>query len=188
MENKLKLVQTSKTWKDIPASRSTRDELENLAVHSGLGAGVLVLFAGPSGTGKTLAASVLAKKLGKDLYRVDLARVVSKYIGETEKNLSALFDSSRALDAVLLFDEADALFGKRGKVTDSHDRYANLDSHYLLQNMEDYGDLIILTCNSKNNLDDAFLRRMHTVVNFARPDSAKRSSLWRRILKRIGFS
>ena len=133
------------------------------------GLGVTALFAGESGTGKTLAAEVLAAELGLDLYRIDLAATVSKYIGETEKNLSRLFDAAEASGAVLLFDEADALFGKRGEVKDGHDRYANLEVAYLLQRMETYRGLAILTTNLRSNVDRAFLRRLRFVVRMARP-------------------
>ena len=135
------------------------------------GLGVTALFAGESGTGKTLAAEVLARELGLDLYRIDLAATVSKYIGETEKNLRRLFDAAEASGAVLLFDEADALFGKRGEVKDGHDRYANLEVAYLLQRMESYRGLAILTTNLRSNVDRAFLRRLRFVVQFPFPDA-----------------
>ncbi len=144
------------------------------------GLGVTALFAGESGTGKTLAAEVLAHALELDLYRVDLSATVSKYIGETEKNLRRLFDAAEASGAVLLFDEADALFGKRGEVKDGHDRYANLEVAYLLQRMETYRGLAILTTNLRGNLDRAFLRRLRFVVQFPFPDVAERTAMWRR--------
>jgi vesicle-fusing ATPase len=144
------------------------------------GLGVTALFAGESGTGKTLAAEVLAGELGLDLYRIDLAATVSKYIGETEKNLRRLFDAAEASGAVLLFDEADALFGKRGEVKDGHDRYANLEVAYLLQRMESYRGLAILTTNLRSNVDRAFLRRLRFVVQFPFPDVAQRAEIWRR--------
>ncbi len=131
------------------------------------------LFAGPSGTGKTFAAEVLAADLRLDLHRVDLSQVVSKYIGETEKNLRRIFDAAEAGGAVLLFDEADALFGKRSEVKDSHDRYANIEVSYLLQRMEAYRGLAILTTNLKSALDSAFLRRLRFVVQFPFPDAAR---------------
>jgi ATPase family associated with various cellular activities (AAA) len=145
------------------------------------GLGVTALFAGESGTGKTLAAEVLAGELGLDLYRIDLAGTVSKYIGETEKNLRRVFDAAEASGAVLLFDEADALFGKRGEVKDSHDRYANLEVAYLLQRMESYRGLAILTTNLRSNLDRAFLRRLRFVVQFPFPDAPQRAEIWRRV-------
>src|SRR5205085_5367912 len=128
------------------------------------GLGVSVLFTGPSGTGKTLAAEVLANHLRLDLYHVDLSQVVSKYIGETEKNLRRVFEAPEEGGAILLFDEADALFGKRSEVKDSHDRYANIEVSYLLQRMEAYRGLAILTTNLKTALDGAFLRRLRFVV------------------------
>src|SRR6185436_14213494 len=131
-----------------------------LGVASTRGLGLAALFTGESGTGKTMAAEAIANEVGLDLYRIDLASVVSKYIGETEKNLRRLFDAAEASGAVLLFDEADALFGKRGEVKDGHDRYANLEVAYLLQRMESYRGLAILTTNLRSNVDRAFLRRL----------------------------
>jgi hypothetical protein len=148
---------------------------------SARGLGVSGLFCGPSGTGKTLAAEVIANDLALDLYRIDLSQVVSKYIGETEKNLRAVFDAAEEGGAVLLFDEADALFGKRSDVKDSHDRYANIEVSYLLQRMEDYRGLAILTTNQKDALDKAFLRRIRFVVTFPFPDVHARAEIWRRI-------
>ena len=145
------------------------------------GLGISTLFAGPSGTGKTMAAEVLAHELRLDLYRIDLSQVVSKYIGETEKNLSKVFDAAEAGGALLLFDEADALFGKRSEVKDSHDRYANIEVSYLLQRMEAYQGLAILTTNLKNSVDTAFLRRLRFVVKFPFPDLAQRLEIWLRI-------
>ena len=135
------------------------------AEQSNRGLGLSALFAGPSGTGKTLAAEILANELRFDLFRIDLSAVVSKYIGETEKNLRRVFDAAEEGGAVLLFDEADALFGKRSEVKDSHDRYANVEISYLLQRMEAYRGLAILTTNMKEALDPAFLRRLRFVVN-----------------------
>jgi ATPase family associated with various cellular activities (AAA) len=145
------------------------------------GLGISALFAGPSGTGKTMAAEVLARDLRLDLYRLDLSQVVNKYIGETEKNLRRVFDAADAGGAVLLFDEADALFGKRSEVKDSHDRYANIEVSYLLQRMEAYRGLAILTTNMKTALDDAFLRRLRFIVQFPFPDAAHRAEIWRRV-------
>ena len=145
------------------------------------GLGVTALFSGESGTGKTLAAEVLARELGLDLYRIDLAATVSKYIGETEKNLRRLFEAAEASGAVLLFDEADALFGKRGEVKDGHDRYANLEVAYLLQRMESYRGLAILTTNLRSNVDRAFLRRLRFVVQFPFPDATQRAQIWLRM-------
>jgi hypothetical protein len=145
------------------------------------GLGISALFAGVSGTGKTMAAEVLARELRLDLYRIDLSQVVSKYIGETEKNLRRVFDAAEGGGAILLFDEADALFGKRSEVKDSHDRYANIEVSYLLQRMETYRGLAILTTNLKNTLDPAFLRRLRFVITFPFPDAAHREAIWRRI-------
>ena len=144
------------------------------------GLGIAALFAGDSGTGKTFAAEAIANEAGLDLYRIDLASTVSKYIGETEKNLARLFDAAERSGAVLLFDEADALFGKRSEVKDSHDRYANIEVAYLLQRVESYRGLAILTTNMKSALDRAFLRRIRFVVQFPFPDEAAREQLWRR--------
>lgn len=145
------------------------------------GLGISALFAGPSGTGKTLAAEVIAGVLRLDLYKIDLSQVVSKYIGETEKNLARIFDAAEAGGAILFFDEADALFGKRSEVKDSHDRYANIEISYLLQRMEAYRGLAILTTNMKQALDSAFLRRLRFIVNFRFPDSEQRARIWRRV-------
>jgi SpoVK/Ycf46/Vps4 family AAA+-type ATPase len=145
------------------------------------GLGIAALFAGPSGTGKTMAAEVLARELRLDLCCIDLSQVVSKYIGETEKNLRRVFDAAEGGGAILLFDEADALFGKRSEVRDSHDRYANIEVSYLLQRMEAYRGLAILTTNLKSALDQAFLRRLRFVVTFPFPDAAQREGIWRRV-------
>ena len=144
------------------------------------GPGVTALFAGESGTGKTMAAEVLAQDLKQELYRIDLSAVVSKYIGETEKNLNQLLARAEAKDWVLFFDEADALFGKRTDVHDSHDRYANIQVNYLLQRMEAHNGLAILATNMKGNLDDAFLRRLRFVVDFPAPSAADRAAIWRK--------
>ncbi|MEV8310349.1 AAA family ATPase [Streptomyces flavidovirens] len=146
------------------------------------GLGVTALFAGGSGTGKTLAAEVMAKELGLDLFIIDLSQVVSKYIGETEKNLRKVFDAAERGGALLLFDEADALFGKRSEVKDSHDRYANLEVSYLLMRMEVYRGLAILTTNMKQALDTAFMRRIRFVVDFPFPGESERAEIWRRVL------
>ncbi len=145
------------------------------------GRGVAALFSGPSGTGKTMAAEVLANYLELDLYRIDLAQVISKYIGETEKNLRKVFDAAEQSGAILFFDEADALFGKRSEVRDSHDRYANIEVNYLLQRMEDYRGLAILATNMKSLLDQAFLRRLRFLVNFPFPDAEQRMRIWQQV-------
>jgi hypothetical protein len=144
--------------------------------------GLKVLFAGESGTGKTMAAQVLAAELGLDLFRVDLATVVSKYIGETEKNLERIFAAADGSNAILFFDEADALFGKRSEVSDSHDRYANIEVAYLLQRMENYPGAVILATNFKRNIDDAFIRRLDFVVDFPFPEAEDRKRIWRLVL------
>lgn len=145
------------------------------------GLGMSALFAGESGTGKTMAAEVLANELHLELFRIDLSAVVSKYIGETEKNLARVFDAAEDSGAILLFDEADALFGKRSEVKDSHDRYANIEVSYLLQRMEAYRGLAILTTNQKAALDPAFQRRLRFVIHFPFPDAAQREAIWRGI-------
>jgi AAA+ superfamily predicted ATPase len=146
------------------------------------GRGVTALFAGPPGTGKTMAASVIAAELGLDLFAIDLSTVVSKYIGETEKNLSRVFGAAADTDAILLFDEADALFGKRSEVRDAHDRYANVEIAYLLQRMEEYDGLAILATNVRHHIDEAFIRRLDLIVDFPFPDTAERLRIWRSCL------
>jgi hypothetical protein len=189
-------IDSAATWDDLVLTephlatlRQIGSQLEHrFEVHDrwGFGArgarglGLSALFAGESGTGKTLAAEVLANHLSLDLYRIDLSATVSKYIGETEKNLSRLFDAAEDTGAILLFDEADALFGKRSEVRDSHDRYANIEVSYLLQRMEAYRGLAILTTNLKSALDVAFSRRLRFVVQFSFPDQAQREEIWRR--------
>jgi SpoVK/Ycf46/Vps4 family AAA+-type ATPase len=144
--------------------------------------GVRLLFAGPPGTGKTLSAEALANSLGVELLIVDLSRVVSKWIGETEKNLASVFDAAERAQASLFFDEADALFGKRTEVSDAHDRYANLETAYLLTRLEQFEGLAILATNLRDNIDPAFLRRLEFVVEFEEPDREERLALWRRHL------
>jgi SpoVK/Ycf46/Vps4 family AAA+-type ATPase len=144
--------------------------------------GLKVLFSGSSGTGKTMTASVIANDLGLDLYKIDLQGVVSKYIGETEKNLERIFRAAYCSNAILFFDEADALFGKRSEVKDAHDRYANIEVSYLLQKMEDFDGVVILASNWSKNIDDAFARRMQYVVDFPLPDEAQRARLWQGML------
>ncbi len=144
--------------------------------------GLKVLFAGESGTGKTMAAQVLGAELGLDLFRIDLATIVSKYIGETEKNLERIFSAADGSNAILFFDEADALFGKRSEVSDSHDRYANIEVAYLLQRMEAYPGAVILATNFRRNIDDAFVRRLDFVVDFPFPEAEDRRRIWRLVL------
>ena len=145
------------------------------------GKGLNALFAGPSGTGKTMAAEVIAHALGLELYRIDLSAVVSKYIGETEKNLARVFDAATSSNAILFFDEADALFGKRSEVKDAHDRYANIEISYLLQRMEEYEGVSVLATNLRRNMDEAFVRRMASVVSFPLPEEEQRRVIWERI-------
>ena len=189
------------TWDDLVLPPTQRQILHEVVAHvrqrrtvydtwgfaakSSRGLGISALFAGESGTGKTLAAEVLAHALHLDLYHIDLSSVVSKYIGETEKNLRRIFDAAEEGGAILLFDEADALFGKRSEVKDSHDRYANIEVSYLLQRMEAYRGLAILTTNLKHAIDPAFLRRIRFVVQFPFPDAAQRAEIWRRIFPSV---
>jgi len=146
-----------------------------------LGRGVHALFTGQPGTGKTMAAEILAGELELDLYKIDLSSVVSKYIGETEKNLARIFAEADTSNAVLFFDEADALFGKRTEVKDSHDRYANLEISYLLQKMDEYQGVVILATNLRENLDSAFVRRIRFIIEFPLPDAAQRLQIWQGI-------
>ncbi|MFJ1746520.1 ATP-binding protein [Streptomyces sp. NPDC088116] len=156
-----------------------------LSAGGGRGHGVLALFAGESGTGKTLSAEVVAADLGLDLYVVQLSSVVDKYVGETEKNLERVFTEADRTDAVLLFDEADAVFGKRSEVKGSHDRYANMESAYLLQRLEAFDGIALLTTNLRANIDDAFTRRLDLVVDFPFPDAGQRLALWRHSLVHV---
>jgi len=185
------------SWEDLVLPESQKHLLREIVVHvkqrsqvyeewgfsqrSNRGLGISGLFAGVSGTGKTMAASVLAKELDLDLYCIDLSSVVSKYIGETEKNLCRVFDAADSGGVILLFDEADALFGKRSDVKDSHDRYANMEVSYLLQRMEAYRGLAILTTNLKDAIDPAFLRRIRFIVRFPFPDPEQRLEIWQRV-------
>jgi SpoVK/Ycf46/Vps4 family AAA+-type ATPase len=145
------------------------------------GLGISVLFAGESGCGKTMAAEVIANELRLALFRIDLSAVVSKFIGETEKNLRKLFDAAEGGGAILFFDEADALFGRRSEVKDSHDRYANIEINYLLQRMESYRGLAILATNMKSAMDNAFLRRLRFIINFPFPGTAEREAIWSKV-------
>ncbi|MEU1184486.1 ATP-binding protein [Streptomyces sp. NPDC005820] len=156
-----------------------------LSAGGGRGRGVLGLFAGESGTGKTLSAEVVAAELGLDLYVVQLSSVVDKYVGETEKNLERIFTEADRTDAVLLFDEADAVFGKRSEVKDSHDRYANMESAYLLQRLESFDGIALLTTNLRANIDEAFTRRLDLVIDFPFPDKEQRLALWRHGLAHV---
>ena len=137
-----------------------------------------IVISGPSGTGKTLTASLLGRVTGKDAYRIDLSLVISKYIGETEKNLEKVFKQAEHKDWILFFDEADALFGQRTQITDAHDRFANQEVSYLLQRVEDYAGVVILASNMKSNLDEAFVRRFQTIIHFPMPKQRERLRLW----------
>ncbi len=185
-------------WDDLVLPPTTHRRLRELALRArhreqvlgqwgmrpggGRGRGVIALFAGESGTGKTMSAEVVAADLGMDLYVVDLSTVVDKYIGETEKNLERIFTEASAVNAVLLFDEADAIFGKRSEVKDAHDRHANIESAYLLQRMESFDGIAVLTTNLRANLDEAFTRRLDVVADFPMPDTGQRLALWERCL------
>ena len=190
-------IETVANWDDLVLPAKEKEALRNITSQvqyrstvyqqwgfsgkSKRGLGISALFAGESGTGKTMAAEVVAKTLKLDLYRIDLSAVVSKYIGETEKNLRRVFDAAEGSGVVLLFDEADALFGKRSEVKDSHDRHANIEVSYLLQRMESYRGLAILTTNLKGSLDQAFLRRIRFIVQFPFPDATQRAAIWQRV-------
>jgi hypothetical protein len=177
-EQELRLV---RSIADQVAQRRQVYEGWGFAARTARGLGINALFAGPSGTGKTMAAEVIAKHLGLSLYSVDLSRVVNKYIGETEKNLARVFDEAEHRGVVLFFDECDALFGKRTEVRDSHDRYANIESSYLLQRVEAFQGLAILATNMKSALDPAFLRRLRFVCDFRHPGPAERTRIWQKV-------
>ncbi|HEX8308492.1 MAG TPA: ATP-binding protein, partial [Allosphingosinicella sp.] len=171
---------------DLVGSRATGPRVLvdwGLGATYGRRAGLIALFAGPPGTGKTMAAGAVAHMLGIDLYRIDLSGVVSKYIGETERNLESIFQAAERATAVLFFDEADALFGKRSEVQDAHDRYANIEISYLLQRIERFDGVAILATNLKQNLDEAFMRRIDFVVDFPVPQAADRLRLWGKLAR-----
>jgi SpoVK/Ycf46/Vps4 family AAA+-type ATPase len=148
----------------------------------GLSRGVSALFSGAPGTGKTMAASVISSELGLELFRVDLSAVVSKWVGETEKHLARIFDEAEDAEALLLFDEADSLFGKRTEVRGANDRYANLEVNYVLQRMEQFGGVSVLTTNQESGIDSAFMRRLNFRIRFPEPDVEEREALWRVLL------
>ena len=187
-------IETAMDWDDLvlnPGTRSQIGDIENWIRHNdtlrnawGMGKrikpGYRALFHGPPGTGKTLTATLLGKHTGRDVFRVDLSRVVSKFIGETEKNLSRLFDKAESKGWILFFDEADALFGKRTDIRDAHDKYANQEVAYLLQRIESYDGLVILASNQRANIDDAFVRRLQSIVAFPMPRPEERYELWRK--------
>lgn len=185
-------IETQRDWNDLVLPEDIEEQIGELKIwmtyndrlmnewkmHKKLKPGYRVLFHGPSGTGKTLTASLLGKHTGRDVFRVNLSTIVSKYIGETEKNLEKLFSKADNKDWILFFDEADALFGKRTEVSDSHDRYANQEVSYLLQRVENFGGLVILSTNFKTNIDDAFLRRFNAIIKFPFPDAKLRQRIW----------
>jgi SpoVK/Ycf46/Vps4 family AAA+-type ATPase len=188
-------IEPVRCWSDVVLPARTSEQLELLCARVRLRStvlgewgfgekvvrsrGISALFTGPPGTGKTTAAELVAGELGLDLFAIDLSGVVSKYIGETEKNLERIFSAAAEADAILLFDEADALFGKRSQVHDAHDRYANIETSYLLQRMEQHDGVAILATNLRENLDEAFTRRLQFIVDFPFPDERLRADLWR---------
>ncbi|MEA2174266.1 MAG: hypothetical protein QOD00_1858 [Blastocatellia bacterium] len=197
LSNLARKIQPKYAWKDIILPPDQLDQLTEIcnrakyrhivsgewgfARKQSLGNGLNALFSGPPGTGKTMAAEVIANELHLDLYKIDLSQVVSKYIGETEKNLDRIFHEAQTSFSILFFDEADALFGKRSEVNDAHDRYANIEVGYLLQKMEEYDGIAILATNLRQNMDEAFLRRMHVILEFTFPDENYRKSIWQSI-------
>jgi hypothetical protein len=191
-----KKLSSHMSWDDLVLTPQTKDEIDHIKIWLSHNASLLedknlsrkikpgyrALFYGPPGTGKTLTVSLLGKEFNKEVYRVDLSQVVSKYIGETEKNLEKIFSKAENKDWILFFDEADALFGKRTNVSSSHDRFANQEVSYLLQRVEDFPGLLILASNFKNNLDKAFTRRFHAMVHFPMPVAAERLLIWEKSL------
>jgi SpoVK/Ycf46/Vps4 family AAA+-type ATPase len=191
------LLTTHYQWSDLVLPADHQQQLQEVASYlrhhealcgdwgfgkkHALSRGVNLLFSGPSGTGKTMAAGILARDLGLELYRIDLSTVVSKYIGETEKHLSRIFDAAELGNAMLFFDEADALFGKRSEVKEAHDRYANIEVNYLLQKLEEHNGVVILASNLSKHLDDAFQRRLQFTVIFPIPEHAERVAIWRQV-------
>lgn len=194
LEDQARQIDPGYDWNDIVLPSDTERRLRELAARiatqgtvyeewgfeaaSSRGTGIVGLFSGPSGTGKTMAAEVVANDAGLDLYRIDLSSVVSKYVGETESNLGRVFDAAANTNAALLFDEADALFGERSDVSDAHDRYANIEVDYLLQRIEEHDGAVLLTSNLGSNIDDAFLRRIHVAIEFPAPDRSARLEIW----------
>ncbi|MEZ4451577.1 MAG: AAA family ATPase [Nannocystaceae bacterium] len=184
-------------WRDLVVPREREEQLHDLVARLRRGPqvldewgfgramassrGVSALFHGPPGTGKTMAAAIVAREAGQDLYRIDLSQVVSKYIGETEKHLERVFSEAESTDVALFFDEADALFGKRGKIRDAHDRYANIEVGYLLQRVESFAGMVILATNLRGNMDDAFVRRLQLIVEFPPPDVESRARIWAQV-------
>jgi ATPase family protein associated with various cellular activities (AAA) len=194
LERMARRIEPAVGWPDLVLPAAVSGQLRELAARArhrdqvltdwqmrpggGRGRGITALFAGDSGTGKTMSAEVIAGELGLDLYTIDLATVVDKYVGETEKNLERIFAEAAGVNVVLLFDEADAIFGKRSEVRDAHDRYANIESAYLLQRMETFDGLAVLATNLRANIDDAFTRRLDAIVDFPVPDADLRRRLW----------
>ena len=187
-----KLIETQMTWEDLVLRPITKMQIDDIrtwleyhptlakdpVVSRKLKPGYRVLFYGPPGTGKTLTASLLGKQFNKDVYRIDLSQVVSKFIGETEKNLEKVFSKADNKNWILFFDEADALFGKRSSISSAHDKYANQEVSYLLQRVEDFNGLIILASNAKGNIDTAFVRRFNAIIHFPMPDQSERLKIW----------
>ncbi len=192
-------ISTDLNWADLVLQEKTMDGIKEIEtwlkfndkllnewkMRGKIKPGFRVLFHGPPGTGKTLTASLLGKYTGRDVFRIDLSMVVSKYIGETEKNLSKLFDKAANKDWILFFDEADSIFGKRTNVRDAHDKYANQEVSYLLQRIESHAGLVILASNMKSNIDASFTRRFNSVIEFDNPDTSERLQLWRNYLPSI---
>ncbi len=188
------IIETAMEWEDLVLSKETNQQIMELqtwitygsmlmndwGMHKKLKPGYRALFHGPPGTGKTLTATLLGKYTGKDVFKIDLSMVVSKFIGETEKNLANLLAKAEKTENILFFDEADALFGKRTNVRDAHDKYANQEVSYLLQRIENYNGLVILASNLKSNIDDAFVRRFQSIVHFPLPKTAERLLLWQK--------
>jgi AAA+ superfamily predicted ATPase len=190
------LITTGLTWDDLVLQQKTLDEIKEIEtwlnyndkllnewqMKAKIKPGFRVLFHGPSGTGKTMTACLLGKNTGRNVFRIDLSMVISKYIGETEKNLSKLFDKAENKDWILFFDEADSIFGKRTNVRDAHDKYANQEVSYLLQRIESHAGLVILASNMKTNIDPSFTRRFNSIVEFENPGPRERMSLWENYL------
>jgi SpoVK/Ycf46/Vps4 family AAA+-type ATPase len=186
-------IETELEWKDLILNEKTTGQISEIetwlnhnetlmngwGMRSRIKPGFRVLFSGPPGTGKTLTATLLGKYTGRDVFRIDLSLVVSKYIGETEKNLSRLFDRAKNKNWILFFDEADAIFGKRTSVRDAHDKYANQEVSYLLQRIESHPGLVILASNLKSNIDSAFTRRFNAIIEFEAPSATERLFIWK---------
>lgn len=191
-----RLITTEMNWDDLVLSHHTLQQIDFIktwleyntmamqdeVLKRKIKPGFRVMFHGPSGTGKTLTATLLGRQFNKDVYRIDLSQVISKYIGETEKNLEKIFAKAEYMNWILFFDEADSMFGKRTNVQSAHDRYANQEVSYLLQRVENYAGLIILASNFKNNIDDAFLRRMNAIIHFPPPSAAERQIIWQKTM------